>query len=114
MRRKPRHGEYVCRCIRYDFPHRFSGGRCDGHWVVRDQWFENYGGGECRNCACLNRTESETYCEVITGQEKPKACPVLESFIRRHDIIVYRKRGAKPVSLYPSRNIRTASHVSKM
>lgn len=91
--RKARRGEYVCRCRAYDFPHRFSGGACDGLRIVEDQWWDNYGGGACQACGLNNRTESEPYCEVVMGQEKPRQCPVWQEFVERHEIIIYHKKG---------------------
>lgn len=82
MRRKPRKGEFVCRCRAYKFPHRFGSGRCCGFNIVEEQWESNYGGGECTNCSAFNPHE----CEVYTGKERVTECPVWQDFVRYNEI----------------------------
>lgn len=86
MSRQRRHYEYTCTCGAYRFPHRFGGGRCSGSWVVDQQWENHYGGGDCRNCNSLNKTEDIPYCEVYVGSERVNECPVWQEFVHFNEI----------------------------
>lgn len=85
MSRKRRKGEYLCHCHAYKFPHRFGGGRCDGFWLVVEQWENNYGGGACHHCNSRDNHE----CDVYGGKENINECPVYQDFIRYNEIKIY-------------------------
>ena len=85
MKRKPRKGEFVCKCNAYKFPHRFGGGRCNGFFVVDDYWQGHYGGGECARCNLLC-DDGERTCQVVDGQESVTECPVWQDFVQYNEI----------------------------
>lgn len=87
MKRKPRKGEYVCRCYAYKFPHRFGGGRCKGRNIVEDYWEAHYGTGDCSNCISYE----EGICQVVDGQEEVTECPVWQEFVSYEEIKIYKK-----------------------
>lgn len=89
-KRKPRKGEHVCTCPAYRFPHRFSGGRCSGFFLVAEQWESHYGSGDCRNCNSLNTTDEIPYCEVYEGSERVQGCPAWQEFVHFNEIKVYK------------------------
>lgn len=91
--RKPKKGEFVCDCKAYNFPHRFSGGRCNGMFVVEETWEQNFGlTGECEHCNCINDTDHVPYCEVLSGGEPSRECPAWQEFVGYNEIKIYRKR----------------------
>lgn len=77
---RDRSREYVCHCSAYDFPHRFSGGACDGTQLVDAYWTEHQGGGDCTGCHNLVN-DQDFYCEVERGQEDRLECPALQEFL---------------------------------
>jgi len=91
-KRKQRAGEVVCVCKAYKFPHRFSGGRCTGKFLVRQTWEENFGNGVCGNCNCVNNTEFVPYCEVLLGQEEVTECQTWIDFVQQNEVKIYGKR----------------------
>lgn len=86
-KRKPRHGEYVCTCGAYKFPHRFGGGKCSGIHIAENTWNRCWGGGVCSMCNAMN--EKERYCEVVMGQENISECEAYQEFINYHEIRIY-------------------------
>lgn len=84
--RKPRKGELICTCGAYRFPHRFGGGRCTGFYIVEQYWENHYGSGDCTHCNSCNRTEAVPYCEVVTGGESVRECPVWQEFTRFNEV----------------------------
>lgn len=81
-RRKPRKGEFTCRCTAYKFPHRFGGGNCHGFHLISNQWFTFYGSGSCEDC----NNKDENSCQVIEGIEKESECPVFQEFVELEEI----------------------------
>lgn len=71
--------EVVCRCGVYDFPHRFSGGKCNGYSLVV-HCFENH--LMCTHCTC----RSENQCDVINETEHPRECPYVQEFCEINEI----------------------------
>lgn len=69
--------QFTCRCIAYDFPHRFGGGRCTGLAIVES----SMGGSFCHSCHLLNGG-----CEVMKGQEHPRECPAVQDFCEYWEI----------------------------
>jgi hypothetical protein len=82
--RKTRVGEYVCTCSAYKFPHRFSGGKCQGLQWVQDLWDKNWGSADCEDCLFNERT----HCQVATAQESPIQCPGLQEFVWYEGIVL--------------------------
>lgn len=78
--------EVVCNCSAYNFPHRLTGGKCNG-----EEWAESYfiyEKGMCRNCNC-NR---DGLCEVAQGIESISECEGYQEhlqyrLISRHPLI---------------------------
>ena len=67
MKRK-RRSQVTCLCGAYEFPHRLSGGRCNGAaWAA--SYFE-HDRTECTGC----RLNTGTHCEAAIGQEKIRHC----------------------------------------
>lgn len=92
-KRARRKGEFICDCTAYKFPHRFSGGKCNGNFIVEETWNKNYGlCGSCENCNLVNKTDSVPYCEVLEGQEPENECPDWQEFVEFNEIIIYEKR----------------------
>lgn len=87
-RRKPRKGEFVCRCAAYRFPHRCMGGKCDGGTLVA-KTFEQQQWGDCRDCPMYEQRECDIVCTVLDGRETVWQCPVLVDFIRFEGIKLY-------------------------
>lgn len=87
--RKPRKGEYVCRCRAYRFPHRFGGGRCSGSFIASQQLEQHWGGGDCASCNCLS-TDEGPVCDVVDGREHVSECPVWQEFVQVNEIKVYK------------------------
>lgn len=84
--RQARIGEVVCLCRAYAFPHRFSGGACNGsHWVALyfDPCDET-----CRTCPLNDRSE----CQVMQGLERPRECPALQEYVDLNNIKLKRHR----------------------
>lgn len=88
MPRKPRKGEYTCRCGAYRFPHRFGGGRCTGIVIAVQTWESNWGRGICSRCNCLNKTDGIS-CEVIEGIEDVSCCNGFIEFVTDNEIELY-------------------------
>lgn len=72
---KRRRKQYTCRCGAYDFPHRFSGGRCQGLWLVEPNHY-------CPSCNLL----TDSGCQVINGIEHPRECPLVQDFCNHHEV----------------------------
>ena len=73
--------QITCRCSKYKFPHRLSGGKCLG-----DEWAQSYYltvNEHCKLCNCNN----EGICEVATGQESIKECEGYIDFLHTGSII---------------------------
>ena len=86
--RKPRPGEFVCRCSRYAFPHRFGGGRCTGRFVALKAWADT-----CCGCAepCLQCNENaQGECAVVDGRESPEQCDAWQAFVSDNEIVIYK------------------------
>lgn len=83
--RKTRLGEVVCTCPAYDFPHRFSGGRCTGAHLAEDYFF----GGDCRDCNYLDESSGYRACQVIDGADAVTECPVWREFVRSNEVKLY-------------------------
>ena len=66
MRR--RRVQVTCWCRAYSFPHRITGGRCNGR-----EWAESYHLFERYACACCN-LNNNGHCEVALGQERLAQC----------------------------------------
>lgn len=88
MKRKARKGEFVCRCGAYKFPHRFTGGRCSGYYLVSEYWDTHWGSGACKTCNSCN----EGSCDVFDGREVVGECEAFQEFIRVNEIVVYQNR----------------------
>jgi len=88
--RRKRKGEWTCRCRAYKFPHRFSGGKCTGKWVVVKHWREFY--GHCADCEVCNLYSDHT-CQVVEGQESHQECPVFQEFVRFNEIRCTPRKG---------------------
>ncbi|PZD63560.1 hypothetical protein ARC272_11835 [Pantoea ananatis] len=65
--------QVTCCCSAYDFPHRFTGGRCNGYQMAKN-CFENR--LSCLNCICLH----EGGCDVVNETETPAECPHVVDF----------------------------------
>lgn len=91
--RKPRAGESVCTCTAYPFPHRWGGGDCKGLEVVAETWEANQGRRDCETCHC--NCQDAHYCEVLRGQEHPKAGDCWREFVRYNEIKIYGKLAAQ-------------------
>lgn len=76
-KRKPRKGEYTCRCNAYRFPHRFGGGACHGDHIPFHQWNTYFGTGACEEC----HANEGNSCQVVDGREDAKECPVWQEFV---------------------------------
>lgn len=86
--RKPRKGEVTCRCRAYEFPHRFSGGRCNGDHLPREYWERSYGGGVCRECHYNTDENGIAACQIVNGAEQSKYCPIWQDFVALYEIRV--------------------------
>lgn len=93
-KRKRRRGEVTCRCGAYHFPHRFSGGRCNGRPLAVEA--VNNGHRECRDCRLYCPGEMEPPCEVAIGQEHPRECPVVQDFCHVHEIKLTSLKETRP------------------
>jgi len=91
-KRKSRKGEYVCDCKAYQFPHRHSGGRCDGQEFVEEFWEGSWGSGVCSTCNSLEKEDYGMNCQVVSGTESPDNCRAYQEFIEINEIKVYQKR----------------------
>lgn len=87
--KRNRVGEFVCNCKAYKFPHRFSGGRCKGEFVISEYWNAHWGSGQCCKCGLNNKTDGAKECEVLNGQESVSSCNVWLDFVERKEIRVY-------------------------
>ncbi len=88
--RKPRRGEFTCHCRAYEFPHRFSGGRCTGLFLAIDQFDKTRGGGECRDCLYNVDEGGFAACQVVNGAEGVRHCPIFLDFVALYEIKVRR------------------------
>ena len=69
----------VCECGAYAYPHRLTGGKCDG-----SEWAGSYYlhiREECEYCQLNNMN----ICEVATGQESVRHCAAYQTFIHSGD-----------------------------
>lgn len=82
--------QITCICSAYKFPHRLTGGKCDGQsWVVS---YLQLIGEECKDCACSNGVS----CEVATGTEAiTEAQCIIEEL---HTSSIYDSYGKLPLS----------------
>jgi hypothetical protein len=67
--------EVVCHCSSYDFPHRLTGGTCNG-----DEWAEFvflYIRCDCDMCNC--NVDGE--CQVANGQEDIECCETYQDHL---------------------------------
>lgn len=77
MSRKRRKGEVICRCHAYAFPHRLSGGRCDGSgWV--DHQLQYGDSGLCQTCVEFKGWT----CAVAEGRESLSVCGIFHEAVR--------------------------------
>lgn len=81
--RKPRKGEYTCRCSAYRLPHRFGGGLCTGFSIISDHWNTFYGHNSSYQC-CNSLVGGQ--CQVVQGIEKETECSVFQEFISSEEI----------------------------
>ena len=89
MKRKHRHGEIVCRCGAYHFPHRQMGGDCNGGAVVEAAWTEKQY-TDCRDCPHYEVDDEEGLrCKVLHGGEALMQCPALQEHIAYEGIKLY-------------------------
>lgn len=93
MKRKPRVGEYICRCGAYKFPHRMMGGDCDGGALV-ERTFETQMWGACRDCMMREEAEDQDgckvwKCQVLEGRDTLMQCPELQEHVRFNEIKLY-------------------------
>lgn len=86
---KYRYGEYVCTCSAYNFPHRFTGGKCTGRFLARNYWNLYFGSGTCETCNCCNSCERT--CNVLDGTESVEECEVWQEFVDFNEIKVTHK-----------------------
>lgn len=64
------------------------GGECDGSaWVL--SFFEQNLWGACRDCPLLDANEMPPVCQAVEGQEPPRQCPELGSYISFEGIKLY-------------------------
>jgi len=69
----------TCLCDAYDFPHRISGGKCNG-----SQWAESYyemDKGECESC----QSNNDGQCDVANGAETIWSCEGVFDHMRTQD-----------------------------
>ncbi|THD55875.1 hypothetical protein ERD95_02380 [Enterobacteriaceae bacterium ML5] len=71
--------QVTCRCPSYDFPHRFSGGRCNGYHMAKD-CFDNR--LSCQHCNCLHPGG----CDVVNETESPAECLYVLDFCADYQI----------------------------
>ena len=86
--RRTRDGEVVCRCGAYEFPHRLTGGMCEGRPIVEDYFF----GSDCRECHYLDDQDGRRVCQVIEGGDNVPQCPVWRETISRDEVRLYGAR----------------------
>lgn len=89
MKRPKRKGECTCRCTAYKFPHRFGGGKCNGFYIVWNQWNTYYGSGDCENC--MSKNNENNTCQVVEGIERVEECEVFQEFVAYEEIKLYTK-----------------------
>jgi hypothetical protein len=90
--RKKRKGEYTCTCNAYNFPHRFSGGKCVGMFIIEEAYCQS--NATCETCILNNKEGDYPYCEVQMGIEDVSQCPLWQEFKDYNEIDTY-KRGVR-------------------
>lgn len=87
MPRKRREYESTCRCGAYPFPHRFGGGKCTGHHLASEAWYQGCG-GHLRPCKDCN--EAGDSCAVVDGRESPECCEAWQEYVNETGARIYK------------------------
>jgi len=73
--------QVTCFCSIYPFPHRLTGGKCNGiEWA--ESYYLNYKNNDCQNC----NSNNETKCEVAMGQEDIDHCEAYNNQLNRQTL----------------------------
>ncbi len=82
-KRRRRVFQVTCRCSRYSFPHRITGGKCTGAaWAAS---YQRYDGERCNSCL----ENIEGICAVAEGRELVSECEGFQDVMHEHRYTKY-------------------------